>query len=524
MTELTGTGALIRLILRRDRIALPIWVVLVALVPIGIAASFARLYPTAQALQAYADLSMSIPATIGVLGFVYSPTVGGLTAWRSGLNSAFLIVPVSILFIIRHTRTEEEAGRRELLSSAVVGRLAPLTAALIVVLGANLAIAAILAGGLVSLGLSAAGSIALGLSAASAGWIFAAFAGLVAQLTETPGAARGIALAVFGLSWLVRAIGDLSAASGGQAWLSWLSPLGWVRLTHAFADERWWVFALSLGLVVVLATAAYFLSARRDLGAGLLPQRVGPAVAAPGLRSPLALAWRLHRGALLAWTAGAAVFGSLLGAVAQSLSRFVDAPQMQSWAIRMGAHAAGDAFLFMIMYILGQVVSAYAIAATLRMRSEEVDGRADPILATPVSRLRWAGSHLVFAAVGPTVMLMVFGLTIGLGYGLSDLPRLFSRTMVTLPAVWVMGGIAMALYGWLPRFATSVTWAALALFLVLELGWELQQVSQSLFNISPFAHVHWAIQVTAAPLLWLTGVAAVLTVAGLVGLRRRDIG
>jgi len=223
MNELAGTSVLIRLILRRDRIVLPLWIVLVALVPIGIASSFAQLYPTAQALQAYADLSMNTPATVGILGLVYSPTVGGLTAWRSGLQSAFLIVPVSILFIIRHTRTEEEAGRRELLSSTVVGRLAPLTAALIVVLGANLLIAAIIAGGLMSLGLPAAGSAALGLSAASAGWVFAALAGLVAQLTESPGAARGIALALFGLSWLVRAIGDLSGVSGGPAWLSWQS-------------------------------------------------------------------------------------------------------------------------------------------------------------------------------------------------------------------------------------------------------------------------------------------------------------
>jgi ABC-2 type transport system permease protein len=530
MTELTGTGALIRLILRRDRIVLPVWIVLVALVPIGIAASFAKLYPTAQALQAYADLSMNTPATVGVLGFVYSPTVGGLTAWRSGLNSAFLIVPVSILFIIRHTRTEEEAGRRELLGSTVVGRLAPLTAALIVVLGANLVIAGILAGGLIGLGLPAAGSIALGLSAASAGWVFAAFAGLVAQLTESPGAARGIALALFGLSWLVRAIGDLSGESGGQAWLSWLSPLGWVRLTRAFAGERWWVFAFSLGLVVVLVTAAYMLSARRDLGAGLLPPRLGPATAAPGLRSPLALAWRLHRGTLLAWTAAAAVFGTLLGAVGQSMSKFVDTPQLADWAIRMGARDAGDAFLFLIMYTLGQVASAYAIMAALQMRSEEVDWRADPVLATPVSRLRWASSHLFFAAVGPTIMLAVLGLTIGLGYGLGagdvghELPRLLARTIVTLPAVWVMAGLATALYGLLPQLAAPVTWGALAVFLALELAWELQQLSQSLFNISPFAHVHWAIQVTAAPLIGLTVVAAVLTAVGLAGFRRRDVG
>ena len=106
----------------------------------------------------------------------------------------------------------------------------------------------------------------------------------------------------------------------------------------------------------------------------------------------------------------------------------------------------------------------------------------------------------------------------------NDLPRLFARTMVTLPAIWVMAGLAIALYGLLPRFAVAGTWGALAVFLALELGWELQQVGQSVFNISPFAHVHWAKQVTAAPLVGLTVVAAVLVAVGLVGFRRRDVG
>jgi ABC-2 type transport system permease protein len=411
----------------------------------------------------------------------------------------------------------------------VVGRRAPVVAALAVVLGANLLIAAILAAGLIGLGLPAPGSIALGLSAASAGWVFAALAALIAQLTESPGAARGITLALFAVAWLVRAVGDLGAASG-LAWLSWLSPLGWMRQTRAFAGERWWVFGLALALAAVLAAAAAGLAARRDLGAGLLPQRLGPATAAPGLRSPLALAWRLHRAALLAWTSGGIVFGILLGMVAQSISQFVDTPQMQDWAIRMGARGAGDAFLFLIMYILGQVISAYAITATLRLRSEELNGGADPILATPVGRLRWAGSHLFFAAIGPAVMLAALGLTIGLGYDLGagnigrDLPRLLGRALLPLPAVWVMAGLAMALYGLLPRLAAPATWAALALFLLLELAWELQQIGQPIFNLSPFAHVHWAIQVTAAPLIGLTALAAALAAAGLAGFRRRDIG
>ena len=529
MSQLAGSGALIRLILRRDRIKLLIWVVLVGLVPIGMAASFAQLYPTAEAMRAFVDTNRDTPATIGVLGHIYSPNVGAVTAWRSGLNGVFLIVPVTILLIVRYTRSEEAAGRRELMASTVVGRYAPLTAALVVVLGANLAIGGVIAGGLIGLGLPVAGSLTLGLSAAFAGWTFAALAALVAQVTESPGAARGIPLAVLALFWVMRGVGDLSDATG-LAWLSWLSPLGWVRLTRAFAGEQWWVFGLFVGLTSVMLTGACLLQAGRDLGAGLLPQRPGPANASASLRSPLALAWRLHQRTLIAWSAGAALLGSLLGSVGMSLSRFVDSPLLQDWVVRMGARDAGDAFLFMVMYVLGQAISAYAIVATLQMRSEEVEGRADPVLATPVSRLRWAGSHLLVAVAGPAILLAVLGLSIGLAFGLGagdvgrELPRLLARTMVTLPAVWVMAGLAMALYGLLPRFATAATWAVFTVFILLEMGWELQQVSQAIFNISPFAHVHWALQVTAAPLVGLTAVAAMLATAGLFGFQRRDVG
>jgi ABC-2 type transport system permease protein len=528
MTEFTGAAALLRLILRRDRLGLLIWIALVSLAPIAIASSFIQLYPTAAALEAVADASMRTPTTIGMLGVVYSPTVGGLVAWRSGLQSAILIGTVSLLLVIRHTRGEEETGRRELLGATVVGRLAPLAAALIAVLGANLVIAALITGGLIGLGLPAAGSLALGLSAGAVGWVCAAAGGVAAQLSERAGAARGIGLAAFGAAYMVRIIGDTAGRESGWSWLSWLSPLGWARLTRAFAGERWPVFALFLGLTVALITAAFALVARRDLGAGLLPTRPGPA-ASSSLRSPLALAWRLHRGALIAWTTAAAVFGGLLGAVGQSFSAYVDNAQMSAWAARMGARDAGDAFLFLTMYVLGQIAAAYAISAALRMRAEETDGRADPVLAAAVSRLRWAGGHLFFATIGPLVALLTLGLMIGLGYGLSagdlarNLPRLLARTLATLPAVWVMAGLATALYGLAPRLAVAGSWALLAAFLILELGWELQQISQGVFDISPFAHVHWANPVTATPLIELSAIAALLIAAGLVGFRRRDL-
>ena len=529
MTELTGMGALLRLILRRDWLKFLIWILLVGFVPISMAASYAQLYPTTEALQEFADLVMDNPANIGGLGFVYSSTIGGLTAWRAGLNGAFLIVPVSIVFVIRYTRSEEEAGRRELLGGTTIGRLAPLSAALIAVFGANLITGAFIAVGLIGQGLPAAGAITFGLSAAAAGCVFAALAGVTAQVTESPGLARSIALTIFAAAWVMRAAGDLSGSPGSEGLFSWLSPLGWLRLTRAFAGEQWWIFLLFLALIVALVAAAFVLSTRRDLGAGLLRARLGRATAAPDLSSPLALAWRLHRGSLIAWTMGVAFFGLLLGVVGVNVSGFVDTPQFREWSIQMGLRNPGDAFLFLIMYILGQVISTYAIIVALRLRSEEVDGRAEPVLATSVSRLRWMGSHLFCAALNSTILLIVLGLAIGLGYGLNsgdwanDFVRLFARTMTMLPAVWLMTGIAAALYGFIPRFAVSGTWGILVVFLVLELGWELQQISQAMFNVSPFAHVHWSIQVTLVPLISLTFIAAAFIAAGLFRFQHRDI-
>ena len=338
MNGLSGTGRLIRLILRRDWLKLLIWVFITVAVPIGVASSFKELYPTAAAIQAYARESMATPAAVGMLGLVYAQTLGGLVAWRTGLNSAILIAPVSLLFIIRHTRTEEEAGRRELVGATAVGRSAPLTAALGVVLGADLLIGLLIAAGLAAQGLPAAGSLALGLSAASSGWVFAALAAAAAQLTTSPGPARGMALGGFGLAYVLRAVGDAASLNAQPDWASWLSPLGWVRFTRAFAGEQWGVFALLLGLTAVLAAAAYRLSERRDLGAGLLPARPGPAGAAPQLSTPLGLAWRLNRGGLVAWTAAAALFGILLGSTGSTFNNFVDGPRRRAgcggWARR----------------------------------------------------------------------------------------------------------------------------------------------------------------------------------------------
>src|SRR5439155_16556938 len=180
---------------------------------------------------------------------------------------------------------------------------------------ANVAAALLVALGLVGTGLSVAGSVAMGLSIGLTGVVFAAVAAVTAQVTESGRSATAIAAAGLGAAYLLRAVGDT-----GPAWLSWLSPLGWAMRMRPFAGELWWVPALAVAFTAALAALAYTLAGHRDLNAGLLPQRSGRAEAAPGLRSPLALAWRLHRGLLIGWVIGMALSGAVLGGAANGLS------------------------------------------------------------------------------------------------------------------------------------------------------------------------------------------------------------
>jgi ABC-2 type transport system permease protein len=526
-----GTGALVRLFLRRDRIVLPLWILPLAVLPFTIAGTMNDLYPTAAERQSYIDIVTSTPAFLALYGHASGHDLGALTAWRLG-GTVLFVGLASLLTVIRHTRAEEEAGRRELLGATAVGRQAPLLAALFATLGADLLLGALAAAGLVAYGLPAAGSVAFGLSWALFGWVFAAVAAVMAQATEGARAARGISVAMLGLCLVLRMAADMGKEDG-LSWVSWLTPFGWIQHAHLYGEQRWWIFLLFAAVTAVFVASALTLSARRDLGSGLLPTRPGRAAAAPWLRGPVGLAWRLQRGSLISWTLGFATLGAVLGSIAQGGVEVIrDNPQLRAVAARLGGSSGlADTYFAAIMGLLGLVASGYAIGAALRLRNEEMNGRLEPVLAASVSRWRWASSHLTFAILGPAVLLIAAGLASGLTYGLVSgdigrgVPRVLEAAVAQLPAVWVLAGISAALFGVVPRFAASVGWAVLAACVLLEEFGRPLQLSKRVLDLSPFAHIPKipGRDVTAAPFLWLTLIAAALVAAGLVGFIRRDV-
>jgi ABC-2 type transport system permease protein len=327
--------------------------------------------------------------------------------------------------------------------------------------------------------------------------------------------------------YLVRAVGDTTVP-----WLSWLSPFGWSTKLHAWSDTRWWVLLLHVAAAGTLVALAQVLRSRRDLGAGMLAPRPGPATGSPRLADVVSLSIRLHTPMVLVWTVAIGVVGVVLGSIAPNIGSMLDSPAARDMMQRLGGRGAlEDALIAAELSMLAVIVSCFAIAVVAHGGSEERDGRTEQVLATATSRSRALAATLLVALVGVTWLLVVTGVAVWLGYGTAagglgeTFGRIVPAALAQAPAVWVVTAIAVAAYTVKSRWA-ALGWAFLVAFLTFGQLGELLRLPRWAIDLSPYVHVpkmpaeHFA----AGPSLALTGLAVALLAAAWWRYRTRDIG
>lgn len=525
--SLTGLTPLTGFELRRDLLRIVLWVAGIVLVAVVTVASVKGLYPNQAELDKAAAASEDNAAAI----FFNGPpqgldTVGGQVAFQTGTFGLLLMGLMSVFMLGRLTRGEEEAGRSELLRSLPIGQHALAASSLVVVGAMNVVTGALVTLALVALGLPLTGSVVFGLSFTLFGLFLAAFTLVTAQVTENTRVVYGVGGAFLGAAFVLRGVGDI-----GDGTISWLSPIGWVQKTRPFAGEQWWPFLIIVAATGLLAGLASALARRRDLGAGLVPPRAGRARAAPSLGSPWGLATRLQRASLIGWSAALAVLAVAYGSITDAIEQFVqDNKALTDIVAAQGQGTLVEQYLAMSFRILALVAAAYVIQSTLRIRSEETATHAEQVLATPVSRARFATSHLVPAFGGTLVVLFVVGTTFGVSdaavTGDTDaISQSIVGSLVYTPAVWLFTGLTVALIGVLPR-ASGLPWAWLIACFVIAMFGQVLDLPTWVVDTSPFQHVpqYPASPIEIAPLAVLVAVTAAFTALGLVGLQRRDIG
>ncbi|QYB03397.1 anibiotic ABC transporter [Rhodococcus sp. USK10] len=535
-----GTPRLVRLALRRDRIQLPVWLLALAALQAFSASSVLGLYPTEPDLRSFAMATAASPVALATNGLVSGYSAGAVLACQIVMPMSLAACLMTTLLVVRHTRQNEETGRAELVEAAVVGRKALLTAALVVAVGANLVLALLNVALLVAAGLPLDGSVALGAAVAGAGIAFAAIAAVTAQVTDSARTANGLAGAALGVAFLLRAVGDMTGTvtDGGtrvvSGWPTWLSPIGWAEQVRPFDDNAWWVLALPLVFALAVGAVGFALTEHRDVGSGLVPTRPGPARASRSLPTAVGSAWRMQRMILFWWAFGIAVLALVYGAIADQIDDFLgEGEQVADMMEQLGGGTTDmvDAYFAAIFGMMAIAVAGYAVQALLRMRGEEAAGRLEPVLATAVSRPRWMLAHVGLVTVGIVVLQALTGAATGLAYGIvtEDVPgkvvSLTGAALVFVPAIGVVAALAVLAFGGFPAWSAGLSWGVLALCLIFGFLGSLLGLPQTVRDLSPFTHVPAlpAVEVTAAPLIWLAAIAVAAGAAGVALFRRRDL-
>ncbi|MGW5242075.1 ABC transporter permease [Monashia sp. NPDC004114] len=530
MNGFTGTGALLRLAARRDRVLIPVSILVLVVFVAGSAQATVALYPdTGSALGAIGDIFKN-PALVAMYGPLTSMTLDAFAVFKTILLGAVFLCLLAYIVVRRHTRTEEEEGRLELVGSGVVGRRAPLAAAVLLGTIAVLVTALLITISAIGVGLDHTGSVALGVAWLTIGLTWVGVTAFAAQLTETARGTATFSLGALGVAFLLRAVGDTAADDSPVRFLTWISPLGWGEKVSPYGENRLWPLLLGVAAYAALTATAFYLLERRDLGAGIIPPRPGPA---RGRMSTVeGLTARLARGTVIGWVVLSVLLGSVVGSIAGNVQSLMDSPQTAELLRKLGSGVGSlvDTFFTAELHIAAIAVAAMGISLVTRMRSEETSMRAESVLATAVTRIRWGLAHAGTAMVATAVVMALVGASAGLVDGrrtgdvAGSVGRLVAASLVTLPAIWVCIAIAVAFVGLVPRF-TGLVWAVLIAFLLLGEFATIFGLPDWTTNLSPFGHVPALPGGTfhATPVVALLVIAAAVLAIGLAGLRRRDL-
>lgn len=528
LRPLAGTPTMVTVVLRRNWGRLLAWFAYVVGLLGYVGLYYRRTFTTQRALDDFAALSSSAGMR-AITGEAADPaTLGGAVWTKIWMTLALGLAFGVVLLVTRNGRADEAAGRSELLRSRVLGIHASsvatwaVVALLCVLAGAGASVVAVLVG-LDPAGTGHSGSWLLGLSVTGVGLVALGLSAVAGQVASSARGANALGCALVGVAYLLRMTGDLG---GGGA--TWASPIGWGEETRPWGRERWWPLALQLALALALLALATVLEERRDHGSGLLPDRAGRPGAPRRWATPAGLSLRLGRGALLGWTVTVVLAGLVLGSVISSMQDLLrDAsPEV---AQRLGGTGA-EALTAVVVRLLALLVAVFAIQATLPLVTDEAAGPVEAELAGALSRRRWALGRLALPVLGSAALLALGGACTGAMRGAAvhdpgEVWRLALDALAYWPAVMVLVGAVVLVFGWWPRAATVSTWVLLAAVWLVEMVGDTSHLPTRVLDATPFRATPPlpAGTMSWTPLVVMTGIAAALVVLGVGRFERRDI-
>lgn len=527
MSAVAGSRPLLQATLRHDGRLMAPWVLLTTFLSVSSVLAYPWIFPDQAERAGLAAAVGSNPA----LGLIFGPafdllSTDGFNAWRSLALGGFLSAIGVIFAVTRATRAQEDSGQAELLASGVMGRSARLAAGVGVGLIASVLIGVVSG---VATGLCGGGwndSMLLAATFTATGWMFTGVAAVTAQLGSDARTANSLAVGTLGVLFIGRGV---LYSLEAPTWALWLDPLAWLTETRPASGNHWWPLLPAVGLTALLLGVAFALQARRDFGQGVLAPRPGPARGRMG--SPFALVRRINLTSLITWAVAFAALGTVFGYLATSVKDILGGDSAVQQILAAGAtspDALISAFLVTILSLMGIIASVPGVQVMLKLRAEELAERVEPVLATAVSRPRYFAATVVIAFLAPALYLVIGGTILAALVASADIGATFWPTfwqaIATIPAVWTVVAVAVAVVGARPIVSIAAWIGVLESFGITLLG-PTFKLWDWVMAFSPFWHLpDVATGESGWGLLWISLVTLLLTAIGFAGFRRRDIG
>jgi ABC-2 type transport system permease protein len=455
-------------------------------------------------------------------------TVSGYAAWRVGGTLAIAAAAYGLLAAVRSLRSEEDAGRTELVLAGIVGRRTQFLSAMAAVAAGILTLWLAELAGFVIGGLPAAGSAYLALATASVIPPCVGVGAVASQLAPTRRIALALGSAIVGLFFLLRVVAD---TAGGVGWLRWGTPLGWAEELRPFTGAQPLVLLLPLSATVVLLVAAAKIAAGRDVGTGVLPPRDSADPRLRLLSSPAAQALRSERGVLIAWTASVALFAYILGVVSNSISSADVSKSLQKELAKLGTGSivTPSGYLAFVFIFFVFAISLFVCAQVSAARHEEAEQQLETLLALPVGRRRWLAGRLLLALGAAAFISLTAGMLAWAGALTGgthiSLPRMLEAGANSLPVALLFLGIAALAYAAVPRASSVIAYGLVIGTFLWQLVASVLDAPKWLVELTPFAHVGLVpaqpFRAGAAGLMIAIGAASALAALGVF--RRRDL-
>jgi ABC-2 type transport system permease protein len=455
-SRLYGLGSIFAKTVRDSRRATIMTSGVLALVFVGVSRAITAEFDTPQSRAELENLVNAVPPILqGMAGKVVNVgTLGGYLQYKYGVFFPLVVSMWSILALSGTLAGETQRGslefvaatgrsRRRVALEKLSGHVLMLGLAVMVAF-VSIAIAgnafARLPGDEISVLSAFAYAIWLGLLALIAGALAFALGPFVGR-----GAAAGIAGFVTFAGFIL---------NGYQAPVPELAPFanltwwGWTYDHVALAGQYDWpAVALVAVVAAIMLAVGIEAFARRDIGVTTaLPT---PSMPRPllGLGGPVRRAISLNLSTALAWGLGVGLFGLTLGGAAQGfMEQLQDSPQfieLLSTVFPNVDYASAGGFLQLLFVEFGVILAGLAAASFVGgWASEETSGRLEMVLATPLSRLRWAVAGGIGMIVNVAIFVALTAAGIGIGVATTE-----SDVMTPLVGSLVLGLYAAALTG-----------------------------------------------------------------------------